>query len=177
MLRMNLGCGPNAVVGWVNCDLACMPGVDVRMDLRRGIPFRSGTFDGIAAIHVLQDLAWPVIGRALGELHRVLKAHGVLRLAVPDLEKAINAYLAGDAGYFYVPDEHARSIGAKLVTQVIWYGSVRTPCNFGFLEESLHGAGFAGVARRGFGQSSFDGLASLDNRARESLFVEAVKAP
>ena len=172
---MNLGCGPDAAAGWLNCDIARASRVDVRADLRRGLPFGAGTLDCIAAIHELQDLAWHDIAPALSELHRVLKRRGVLRLAVPDLEKSIDAYLVADASYFYVPDEHARSIGAKLVTQAIWYGSVRTPCTFGFLEEWLQRAGFAEVVRRAFGESSVDGLARLDNRERESLFVEAMK--
>jgi predicted SAM-dependent methyltransferase len=58
-------------------------------------------------------------------VRRILKPGGVLRLAVPDLDKAIRAYMKDDARYFHVPDEHARGIGAKLITQIIWYGSVR----------------------------------------------------
>jgi SAM-dependent methyltransferase len=161
--------------GWINCDLRPHGGLDFCSDLCRGLPIASNSLDCIAAIHVLQDLAWTEIPRVLDELHRVLKPGGVLRLAVPDLDKAIRAYLDGDAAYFYVPDRDAQSIGAKLITQIIWYGSVRTPCTFDFLAESLGRADFRGIARRGFGVSAIDGLAALDNRERESLFVEAVK--
>lgn len=173
---MNLGCGSKAAPGWLNCDAAGVPGIDLRMDLRRGLPIASATLDCIAAIHVVQDLAWDEIAPALKELHRVLKNGGVLRLAVPDLERAMRAYFTADVEYFFVPDSDARSIGAKLVTQIIWYGSVRTPCTFGFLDEWLRRAGFAEVSRRSFGESTLEALASLDNRERESLFVEAVKA-
>lgn len=175
VLALNLGCGPYATAGWLNCDLAPVPGVDVRTDLRRGLPFAANALDCIAAIHVLQDLAWNEIAPALQELHRVLKPGGVLRLAIPDLDRAIHAYLAGEPSYFYVPDRDARSIGAKLVTQIVWYGSVRTPCTFDFLEEWLHRCGYRRVTRRTFGVSDTPGLANLDNRARESLFIEAEK--
>ncbi|MDQ3776931.1 MAG: hypothetical protein M3461_22575 [Pseudomonadota bacterium] len=99
------------------------------------------------------------------------------KLAVPDLDKAIRAYREDDARYFHVPDEHARSIGAKLITQIIWYGSVRTPMTFDFLREQLLYATYSEVRRYDFGVtlSHFADLASLDNRRRESLFVEAVK--
>ena len=80
-----------------------------------------------------------------------------------------------DTGYFYVPDRDARCAGAKLVTQIVWYGSVRTPCTFGFLQEWLANAGFVDIARASFGHSRSAGLAELDNRERESLFVEAAK--
>jgi hypothetical protein len=53
------------------------------------------------------------------------------------------------------------------VTQIVWYGSVRTPFTFEFLKEWMAAAGFTEI------KSSRAGLASLDNRERESLFVEA----
>jgi predicted SAM-dependent methyltransferase len=174
-MRLNLGCGPEATPGWLNCDRLQAPGVDLCCDLRAGVPLATASVECIAAIHLLQDLSWPEIAPFLAELHRVLKAGGVLRLAVPDLERALRAYLAGDARYFYVPDGDARSIGAKLVTQIIWYGSVRTPCTYDFLAEWLAAAGFAAIERVRFGTSRVSGLAALDNRERESLFVEAVK--
>jgi hypothetical protein len=111
----------------------------------------------------------------LAELLRVLKPGGALRIAVPDLDRAIRAYLGGDHAYFYVPDEDARTAAAKLVTQIVWYGSVQTPMTFGFLEEWLSDARFTGIARRAFGASAWPGMADLDNRERESLFVEATK--
>src|SRR5690606_23408767 len=111
------------------------------------------------------------------ELHRVLKPGGTLRLAVPDLDNAIRAHLAGDRGYFYVPDSDARSVGAKLVTQIVWYGSVRTPFTFGFLREWLENTHYVDIARMPFGHSRVAGLAALDNREHETLFVEAGKPP
>src|SRR5512139_2177396 len=128
MPRINLGCGPSARPGWINCDIAGLPGVDVRCDVRRGLPFERDSVDAVAAIHLIQDLRWDEIEPLFAELVRVLRPGGILRLGAPDLDKAIAAYLAPDPRYFYVPDEHARAIGAKLVTQIIWYGSVRTPC-------------------------------------------------
>jgi SAM-dependent methyltransferase len=175
VVRLNLGCGPACAPGWLNCDLRAAPGVDLRADLRRGLPFAAASVDAIAGIHLLQDLPWAGIAPALRELRRILRPGGVLRLAVPDLDQAIRAYLARDAGYFYVPDRDARSPGAKLVTQLTWYGSVRTPFTYEFLEEWMQAAGFEHVRRRAFRESGTDGLAALDNRPRESLFLEGVK--
>jgi SAM-dependent methyltransferase len=176
VLRLNLGCGPNVVPGWINMDVRPVPGA-LQGDLRSGLPLADASMDCIAAIHLIQDLPYPEIAPALAEMRRVLRPGGALRLAVPDLDRAIRAYLARDPAYWYVPDEHARSVGAKLVTQIVWYGSVRTPCTWDFLREWLLGAGYRDVRRCGFGEthSAHPELARLDNRERETLFVEAVR--
>lgn len=175
-VRLNIGCGPNVAPGWLNMDLVPAAGA-VRGDLRARLPLEDASVDCIAAIHVLQDLPYPDIAPALAELRRVLKPGGVLRVAVPDLDRAVRAYVAGDRAYWYVPDAHATSVGAKLVTQMVWYGSVRTPFTWDFLREWLLAARYRDVARSAFGvtQSPFAEIAQLDNRERETLFVEAVK--
>jgi len=175
VVRLNWGCGPQPAPGWINADIHAYDGVDLCGDIRDGLALADHTVDYAVAIHVLQDLPWPDIPAALRELRRVLKPGAVLRLALPDLDRAIDAYRRGDAAYFYVPDTDARSIGAKLVTQIIWYGSVRTPFTFDFAQELLSAAGFVDVTRSAFRQtaSPFADIVSLDNRERESLFIEA----
>lgn len=161
--------------GFINCDRRMGPGVDVCCDLAQGLPFADGSVDAVVAVHLLQDLDWHALAPALAECRRILVPGGWLRVLVPDLDRALVAYRARDHGYFYVRDDEARSIGAKLVTQMIWYGSVRTPMTQDFLTEWLAGVGFIDVRRRAFGESgSADALlASLDNRPRESLCMEA----
>jgi SAM-dependent methyltransferase len=173
--RLHWGCGPHPPAGWINSDVVAGPGVDVAGDIREGLPLASGSIDYAVAIHALQDLPWWDIPAALKELRRVLKPGGVLRLGLPDMDRAIAAYQRGDAGYFYVPDEHAAAIGAKLVAQLIWYGSTRTPINWDFAREALERARFRDVQRCAFREtrSAHAEIVSLDNRERESFFVEA----
>ncbi len=175
--RLNWGCGPCIAPGWVNADLHPGFGVDLSCDIRGGFPLPDETFEYIVGMHALQDLPYPDIVPALAELRRVLKTGGVLRLGLPDLDKAIRAYLREDHDYFYVPDRDAQDIGAKLVAQIVWYGSVRTPFTYGFVQEMSLRAGFRHVRRCGFRQtmSPYSDIVSLDNRERESLFVEAVR--
>jgi predicted SAM-dependent methyltransferase len=141
------------------------------------LPIDRDTLDCIVAIHVLQDLDWNELPRALAELHRMLKPGGVLRLALPDLDRAIDAYRRGDPGYFFIPDADAATIGAKLVTQIVWYGSVRTPFTFDFAREWLAKAGFRDPVRCAYRETRYGdaGITELDNRESESLFVEALK--
>jgi SAM-dependent methyltransferase len=173
--RLQLGCGPQPAPGWINADWTAAPGVDLVGDIRQGLALESGSIDHAVAIHLLQDLFWPDIPGVLREIRRVLRPGGVLRLGLPDMERAIAAWQRGDAAYFYVPDEHARSVGAKLVAQLIWYGSVHTPFNFELAQELLLDAGFHDIRRCGFRESAsgIEGITALDNRERESFFVEA----
>lgn len=175
--RLNCGCGPVAAAGWINSDILVRPGVDVCCDIRRGLALRDATFFYAVAMHVLQDLAWPDIPPALSELHRVLRPGGILRIGVPDLDRAIAAYQSADRGYFYIPDQDSDTLGGKLITQIIWYGSVRTPFTFDFLSELLSRTGFANITRCTFRgtHSHYPEIVSLDNRPRETLYVEATK--
>jgi SAM-dependent methyltransferase len=175
-MRLNVGCGPVRGEGWINADRRVDCGVDVSGDLRGGLPLASASIDYAVAMHVLQDLPYLDLLPALIELRRVLRGGGVLRAAVPDLERAIAAFLRDDAAYFYVPDDDASSSGAKLVVQAIWYGSVRTPFTWDFAREMCGKAGFRETRRARFGvtTSAHADIVSLDNRERESLFFEAV---
>lgn len=156
-------------------DRRAAPGVQLVCDLRGGLPLADGSIACAVAMHALQDLAWKEVPLALRELRRVLAPGAPLRIGVPDLDRAIDAYRRNDRGYFHVPDEHARDCGAKLVAQIIWYGSNRTPFTFGYAREVLEDAGFTRIRRCAFGETGTGraDLAGLDNRPRETLFVEA----
>lgn len=175
--RLNVGCGFQRISGWLNADLHVGPGIDLAGDIRAGLHLDAESIHYIVAMHMLQDLPYPDIPVALRELKRVLIPGGVLRLGLPDLNKAIQAYIAGNHAYFHVPDSDARAIGTKLITQIIWYGSVRTPFTFDCISEWLSREGFCLVRRCEFGltESAYPEIVELDNRPRESLFVEAVK--
>ncbi|UUX95065.1 class I SAM-dependent methyltransferase [Aquabacterium sp. J223] len=95
--RLHLGCGEHAAAGWLNHDRAPGPGVDLVADLTRGLPLDDASVGAVVGIHLLQDLAWPDIPPVLAEVHRVLAPGGWLRLALPDLERAVDAFRRGDA--------------------------------------------------------------------------------
>jgi predicted SAM-dependent methyltransferase len=175
--RLNWGCGTEPPDGWINCDIKDGAGIEISCDIRDGLPLEDSSLDYIASIHALPELPYPDIDPALGELRRVLKPGGPLRLSLPDLDKAIRAYREGDVGYFLIPDDDARSLGGKLIVQMTWYGYSKSMYTFDFIEELLYGAGFRRVVRCEHGQtwSEFDEITTLDNRERESLFVEAFK--
>lgn len=175
--RLNWGCGDWTMPGWINADIKKQPGIDLVCDIRDGLPLDADSIDYVAAIHSLPEIPFTELVPTLQELRRVLKPSGVLRAALPDLDKGIEAYHRRDSSYFKVPDEDATSVGAKFVTQMVWYGYSRSLFTHEFIEEQLLRAGFTSVQHCTFKQtaSSHPEIVALDNREQESLFVEAVK--
>ncbi len=173
--RLNFGCGAEPTPGWLNADLVAGPGVDIVADVRAGLPLADGAIDYATSIHVLSDLPWPDLAPALRELRRVLRPGGVIRFALPDLDRALAAYHADDRAYFHASDEEARSLGRKLVAQLVWFGVSRTPFTYDFAAEQLARAGFGRVERCAFRRTSspWPEIVAADNRPDESLFVEA----
>jgi SAM-dependent methyltransferase len=175
--RMNWGCGSWVVPDWINSDLHPGEGVDVAGDIRDGLPIETDFLDYIVSIHALPMIPYPDLVPVLSELRRMLKPGGVLRLALPDLDKGICAYQEGNRSYFLVPDDDVESLSGKLIVQLLWYGYSVTMFTPEFIEELLFKSGFLKIEHcdfRGTG-SKFGGIVELDNREHESLFVEATK--
>ena len=174
--RLNWGCGEHAEPGWINSDRKEGEGI-LACDILEGLPLADSSIDYAVSIHALPEIQYGDLVPALRELRRVLKPEGVLRLAVPSLLKAVAAYERGDRDYFLIPDEDARSVGAKLVTQVLWYGYSRSMFVPEFVEELLEAAGYSAIEHLPFGETSsrYPEIVSLDNRPAESFFVEAVR--
>jgi hypothetical protein len=175
--RLNWGCGAHVAAGWINSDVKDEPGVDLVCDIRRSLPLETASIDCAVSIHALPELAYPEIVPALEELHRVLKPGASLRLALPDLQRGIDAYLRGDDDYFQVDPDEVRSRGGRFVVHMLWYGYSRTLFTPDFALELLGKAGFVDLSECSFGRtaSGDQGIVELDNREAESLFVEGRK--
>jgi predicted SAM-dependent methyltransferase len=175
--RLHWGCGPLTPYGWVNSDIAAWPGVQVVADIRQGLPLPDDEFDYITSIHALPEIPYSEMDNALRELRRVLRPGGVLRLCLPDMDKAIEAYRAKDPDYFLVGDEHVKSLAGKMIVQLTWFGTSRSMFTHEFTEELLERNGFSRTARCEFQEthSGFPGITELDNRELESLYIEAWK--
>lgn len=175
--RLNWGCGEHPPPGWINVDKLERPGIAISGDIRAGLPLPADGIDYIVSIHALQDLPYLDVVPALREFRRVLKPGGMLRLGLPDLDRAIAAYVRGDADYFYIPDHESATLSGKLIIQMTWYGWSRIMFTYTFAEEQLRKAGFAAIRECAYREtrSRFPEIVELDNRERESFFIEAVK--
>lgn len=93
-MRLNLGCGPHKLAGWVNVDLA---DADLNSDLRaRPWVWANDTANAILASHILEHFTRADGLEFLRECHRILKDGAPLYVAVPDMDKFIDCQLSGD---------------------------------------------------------------------------------
>ncbi len=80
--RLLLGCGHDVREGWVNLDLAALPGVDVVHDLDvYPWPLEAEAFDEIECLDILEHLR--ELPDAMRELHRVCAPGGRVRIRGP----------------------------------------------------------------------------------------------
>ncbi|MPY86461.1 MAG: methyltransferase domain-containing protein [Luteitalea sp.] len=80
--KVNVGSGTDIQPGWVNLDVAPLPGVDVVHDLTElPWPFPDDQFSEIKMIHVLEHL--PDTVKTMEELHRIAKPGARVTIRVP----------------------------------------------------------------------------------------------
>lgn len=83
--RLNVGCGHDVLPGWINLDVAPLPGVDIVFDLddcrTERVPLEDDCVDEILMKHVLEHLN-DVLG-AMEELHRLAKPGARLTIVCP----------------------------------------------------------------------------------------------
>ena len=93
-MKLNLGCGHKKLPGFVNVDLA---GSDQDVDLSVfPWPWEDGAVDEIVASHILEHFSKEGGRTFIEECYRVLNGDGILHIAVPDMDKFIQAHLTGD---------------------------------------------------------------------------------
>lgn len=184
MRRLNVGAGPDRDDAWESLDKAQLPPawppVDHWVDLGRDrIGVYDCTFDSIVASHSLQQIEYHAIGPALRELHRVLDHGGTLRVIMPDVARAVDAWLHGRLSHFLplIDDETERTLDGKFCAYLTWYSTARCVWTAEAFIDQLHRAGFPVVAQvsphhtRGYDPM----ITRWDRRESESFFVEAVR--
>jgi len=90
---LNLGCGARINGSWVNLDFNSANPEVIKHDLRAPLPFSDHSFRAVYHSHVLEHLKASEGEYLLRECVRILEPGGILRIAVPDLESIIRAYI------------------------------------------------------------------------------------
>jgi len=176
-MKLHLGCFDKHIEGFVNVDIRedVMP--DVVDDIFTLATFEEDSADLIYSSHCLEHLSHQDSLVALQRWYAVLKVGGILRVAVPDMERICGHYI------------YHRSL--PYVYSALWgsqrheYDYHKHGWDFKTLEQDLTSVGFANVARydwRDTEHSHIDDYSQAyyphmekENGVLMSLNVEAVK--
>jgi predicted SAM-dependent methyltransferase len=189
-LRINIGCGPHPLPGWVNVDIIQAPDV-VCWDCRRSLPFEDESVAFIFAEHFFEHLERPrETAIFLKECLRCLQPGGIVRLVVPDAGMYLGLYCEPGwqalvaARPLVKEGERYRDtwIGERYATKMEMINAVfrqsgkhRYAYDSETLLLTLRDAGFADAVYRRYGESRNGTPPDRIERRSESLYVEGIK--
>lgn len=141
-MKLHLGCGEKHIEGFLNIDARELEGVDIVDDVKTLTRFKKNSIELIYASHILEHIKRLEYLDVLRRWYDILEEGGVLRLAIPDMEKVFEHYaknkdlklLQGflwggqtyDFNYHYFGwdfktiDEDLKSIGFSIVRKYNW---------------------------------------------------------
>lgn len=149
-------------------------------DAARGLPLEAGTVDVIYTSHMLEHLDRADAERFLRAATRLLRPGGTIRIAVPDLKKLVDAYVAsGDGDAFmsasYLAEPRPKRLIPRLASVIIGERNHQWMYDGRSLSALLVRAGFVDARILLPGETGIERPGELDLRERErdSLYVEA----
>ncbi len=178
-MKLNLGCGPIHLPGWINIDHEPKHNPDIQLDvLNLAEHFEENSAGLVFGCHFLEHLEFPAgIEKCLGAILRVLKPGGVLRLVVPDLMKVARLYVGGDdlKGIYDGPYHEGPDCPATRFMYFARAWNHTVLFDDELLGMMLAAAGFVEIYSCAFGQSDVEELRYIDRFESESISVEASK--
>lgn len=173
-IYLHLGCGDRKFEGFINID--ALPGADMVLDLTQPLPFGQSTVTAIYSEHFIEHITQAQAIRLLRECRRILKPHGVVRIATPDL-----AQIVADYNNRYTHREYVRfgmdwidNPCEQLNMAMRWWGH-----QWVYDEEELGRIGrMAGLAVKGrykIGESTDPLLRNREHREYSGLVIEFEK--
>lgn len=138
-MKLHLGCYYRKIHGYVNVDIRPEVEPDLVEDVFALSSLTEESADVIYACHVLEHTTRDKALLALARWYALLKPHGVLRLAVPDMEAVCKYYLehgslADLSAFFWGSQKHP-------------YDTHYTGWDFRTLKSDLEQVGFKNVCR------------------------------
>jgi len=172
-IKLELGAGKRRMEGWTSIDLD--EDADLRLDLRKPLPFPCNSVSEIYASHVLEHCYFPKIRQLVAECHRILVPGGTFKVVVPNARIYLEAYWKGndfDYEYYcrYKPAFHYNSPIDYVNYMAYMDGHHRYMFDEDNLIKVLESEGFLAVTLR-----EYDSLLDLERRRYESIYAEAMK--
>ena len=152
---VNLGSGKKYLDGFVNIEGNLFYKKDIWLDIRNGLPFPDNSVDALYACHLFEHFYVSELVKILFEIHRILKPEGGVRILVPSLEQAIDAYLRGGKEWFSDFPSAYESLGGRFSNFLLCDGQHRIVFDYSFLEELLKKTGFSNMRKQELKISNF----------------------
>ena len=93
MIKLNLGCGPRQIHNYINVDIDPKTNPDRVDDMRTLSTFKENEVELIYCSHVLEHFLIKETVPILKRWYKILKPGGILRVAVPDMDKVFRHYI------------------------------------------------------------------------------------
>lgn len=178
MNKLHIFCGPIYHEGWVNMDISPAHKTDILGDVLQ-THFDDNTWDAIYGCHGLEHLRYSEdVVECLNRFYRWLKSGGILRISVPNLELAVNAYVTiGDLKFLYSPDfkgYYYKDCKAERLNFFVKAWEHTICFDFELLSSLFADAGFKNIQQKKPNESLIPGFC-YDRMLSESLYIEATK--
>ena len=182
--KINLCCGPQKIPGYFGIDLSTE--ADLCLDLSiEDLPLRDNSIDTVVCMSAINYFTRSRGQEIIEQVYRLLKAGGIARFGVQDMEAIAKRYVEKDEAFFFqkLPDGRERfegqTLGDKFAAWFYGYAVKGLPCRYFYDYESLaflfKNAGFSMVERKSYCESRLDNIDMIDNRPEQMFFLEAVK--
>ena len=97
-VRLNIGCGTNQILGYLNIDMEPRVSPDLVLDVRKELPFPDKHASEILFFHTIEHIEEKYHELILNEFYRVLQPEGILLLSYPEFAKCANNYISNYKG-------------------------------------------------------------------------------
>jgi len=180
-IKLNIGSGTDYKRGWINIDNNSDDNIeklDLNWDLRYPLPFPDNSVDFIFNEHFVEHLTVEEARAILADLKRVLKAGGVLRIAMPDLAMVVDQYmnvdLADDPVIKRFKMDFIQTKAERINMSFRWWGH-KWLYDWEELDRRLRESGFVNTRQGQHGKSRYKELCKLETRDESVLIAEATK--
>lgn len=175
--RLHLGCGKVYLDGWVNVDLDSDM-ADIKLDITEALPFDDNSCELIFTEHMLEHLSVEQGVAFLKECLRVLKNGGVLRVAMPSLDRLIQRSYDGtwrEADWLSWPEFRHVSTRAQMLNMAFRDWGHQWLYDQEELYRRLKESGFEKIKDCDWGESKHANLCGRETRKDSLLIAEAEK--
>lgn len=155
-VKLNLGCGKNKLDGWEN--------YDAEVDITKPLPFEHNYAEYIFAEHVVEHVTYEEALSFFRECHRVLKPRGVVRIAVPSIERVFT--LAGDSYIEFASRWSKEKTRRGAMDAILHAHGHKAPWTESLLLASIYYVGFNEVRKAAPGNSRHAALLKVEGHGR-----------